>query len=129
MRFRMAVGVCVVMMLAAVVWVRAAETGAGAGEKKPMSGRLTQPWSKISSLSDDQKTQIRQIHAKAVADKKAIDDKERADILALLNDEQRAEAQKLIDEQQKKPKAPPAGTEVKGDPSNEKKVEEKKATE
>jgi Spy/CpxP family protein refolding chaperone len=123
MKLRMAVGVCVVMMLAAVVWVRAAETG----EKKPMSGRLTQPWSKISSLSDDQKTQIRQIHAKAVSDKKAIDDKERADIMALLNDEQKTEAQKLLDEQ-KKTKAPPAGTEVKGDPSNEKKVEEKKAT-
>jgi Spy/CpxP family protein refolding chaperone len=123
MKLRMAVGVCVVMMLAAVVWVRAAETG----EKKPMSGRLTQPWSKISSLSDDQKTQIRQIHAKAVSDKKAIDDKERADIMALLNDEQKTEAQKLMDEQ-KKTKAPPAGTEVKGDPSNEKKVEEKKAT-
>jgi Spy/CpxP family protein refolding chaperone len=123
MKLRMAVGVCVVMMFAAVVWVRAAETG----EKKPMSGRLTQPWSKISSLSDDQKTQIRQIHAKAVSDKKAIDDKERADIMALLNDEQKTEAQKLMDEQ-KKTKAPPAGTEVKGDPSNEKKVEEKKAT-
>src|SRR5215212_9830424 len=72
MKLRMAVGVCVVMMLVAVVWVRAAETG----EKKPMSSRLTQPWSKISSLSDDQKTKIRELHAKAVADKKAIDDKE-----------------------------------------------------
>ena len=123
MKLRMAVGVCV-MMLAAVVWVRAAETG---GDKKPMSGRLTQPWSKIESLSDEQKTKIKEIHGKAVADKKAIDDKERADILVLLNDEQKAEAQKLLDEQ-KKSKSPPAGTEVKGDPSNEKKVEEKKAT-
>ena len=123
MKVRMAVGVCVVMMLAAVVWVRAAETG----EKKAMSGRLTQPWSKIDSLSDDQKTKIKEIHSKAVADKKAIDDKERADIMALLNDEQKAEAQKFLDEQ-KKQKSPPAGTEVKGDPSNEKKVEEKKST-
>jgi len=121
MKLRMAVGVCV-MMLAAVVFVRAAETG---GDKKPMSGRLTQPWSKIESLSDEQKTKIKEIHGKAVADKKAIDDKERADILALLTDEQKAEAQKFLDEQ-KKSKTPPAGTEVKGDPSNEKKVEEKK---
>ena len=119
MNRRMAVGVCVVMMMfAAVVWVRAAETG----EKKRPGGRLTQPWSKIESLSDDQKTQIRAIHAKAVADKKAIDEKERADILALLNDEQKAEAQKLIDEQKK----PRVAVEKEGDPSNEKKVEEKK---
>jgi Spy/CpxP family protein refolding chaperone len=122
----MAVVVCCVMMLAAVVFVRAAETGSG--DKKPMSGRLTMPWSKIESLNDEQKTKIKEIHGKAVADKKAIDDKERADIMALLTDEQKAEAQKLLDEQ-KKQKSPPAGTEVKGDPSNEKKVEEKKATE
>jgi len=112
-------------MFVAALAVRAAETGG----KKPASGRLTQPWSKIDSLSDEQKTKIKEIHAKAVAEKKAIDDKERTDILALLNDEQKAEAQKLLDEQQKKPKSPPAGTEVRGDPSNEKKVEEKKATE
>ena len=113
MKVRMAVGVCVVMMFAAVVWVRAAETG----EKKQSGGRLTQPWSKIEGLSDDQKTKIREIHAKAVADKKAIDDKERADIMALLSDEQKAEAQKLLDEQ-KKPKTAP---EKEGEASNEKK--------
>jgi Spy/CpxP family protein refolding chaperone len=118
----MAVGVCV-LMFAAVVWVRAAEPG----DKKPMGSRLTQPWSKISSLSDEQKSQIREIHSKALAEKKAIDEKERADIMALLNDEQKSEAQKLIDEQKKT--KPPVGTEVRGDPSNEKKVEEKKATE
>ena len=124
MHRRVAVVVCLIMFVAALA-VRAAETGG----KKPASGRLTQPWSKIDSLSDEQKTKIKEIHAKAVAEKKAIDDKERTDILALLNDEQKAEAQKLLDEQQKKPKSPPAGTEVRGDPSNEKKVEEKKATE
>jgi Spy/CpxP family protein refolding chaperone len=123
MKLRMVVGVCIVMLslAATVVFVRAAEPG----EKKQAGGRLTQPWSKISSLSDDQKSQIRAIHAKAVADKKAIDEKERADIMALLTDEQKAEAQKLLDEQ-KKPKTPPAGAEKEGDPSNEKKAEEKK---
>ena len=121
MQRRIAVVVCLILFVS-VLAVRAAETG----EKKPMSGRLTQPWSKIESLSDEQKTKIKEIHGKAMADKKAIDDKERADIMALLNDEQKAQAQKLIDEQ-KKTKAPVAeGTEKKGDPSNEKKVEEKK---
>ena len=102
MKLRMAVGVCVVLLAAAVVFVHAAEPGDK--PKKASSARLTQPWSKISTLSDEQKTQIREIHAKAVAEKKAIDEKEREDILALLNDEQKAEAQKLLDEQ-KKPKA------------------------
>ena len=128
MRFRMAVGVCVtVSLLAAVVFVRAAEPGAG--EKKRAGGRLTQPWSKLSSLSDEQKSQIRAIHAKAVADKKAIDEKEREDIMALLTDEQKSEAQKLLDAQKqpKSPAAASAGAEKQGDPSNEKKVEQKKA--
>jgi hypothetical protein len=118
----MAVGVVCMMLLAAVVFVKAAEPGDK--PKKQSSARLTQPWNKISSLSDEQKSQIREIHAKAVADKKAIDEKERADIMALLNDEQKAEAQKLLDEQ-KKPKT----AEKEGDPSNEKKAEEKKTAE
>src|SRR6188768_4494539 len=107
MHRRVAVVVCLIMFVAALA-ARAAETG----QKKPPSGRLTQPWTKIDSLSDEQKSKIKEIHAKAVAEKKAIDEKERADIMALLNDEQKTEAQKFIDEQQKKPKSPPAGTEV-----------------
>jgi Spy/CpxP family protein refolding chaperone len=127
MKLRMAVGVCV-MLLAAVVFVHAAETPDK--PKKTGGGRLTQPWSKIATLNDEQKTKIREIHAKAVADKKAIDEKERADILALLTDEQKAEAQKLLDEQ-KAPKsaAAPATPEKEGDPSNAKKADEKKSTE
>ena len=60
MQRRVAVVVCL-MMFVAVCWVRAAETGA----KKASTGRLTQPWSKIESLSDEQKTRIREIHTKA----------------------------------------------------------------
>jgi FtsZ-interacting cell division protein ZipA len=119
----MAVGVCVVMLLCAVAWVRAAEEASDKPKKQP-AARLTQPWSKIASLSDEQKTQIRAIHAKAVADKKAIEEKERQDILTLLNDEQKAEAQKLMDEQ-KKPRS--AAADKEGDPTNEKKIEEKKS--
>ena len=122
MKRRMAVGVCVV--LAAVAIVGAAETPDK--PKKARGGRLTQPWSQISSLSDDQKTKIREIHGKAVAEIKAIQEREREEIMALLSDEQKAEAQKLLDEQ-KKPRG--GAAEKEGDPSNEKKVEEKKVTE
>jgi hypothetical protein len=121
----MAVGVCccVLFMFAAGVFVRAAEP-AGEKPRKQGMGRLTQPWSKISGLSDEQKTKIREIHGKAVAEINAIRERENADILALLTDEQKAEAQKLMDEA-RKPRA--SATEKEGDPSNEKKVEEKKA--
>src|SRR5688500_12870172 len=128
MKRRMAVCVCcVVFMLAAVVFVRGAEP-AGEKPRKQGMGRLTQPWSKISGLSEDQKTKIREIHGKAVAEINAIRERENADILALLNDEQKAEAQKLMDEQRKQRSSGTASaTEKEGDPSNEKKVEEKKS--
>jgi hypothetical protein len=112
MKRRMAVGVCA-MMLAAVVFVHAAETPDQPKKKAP-AARLTQPWSKISTLSDGQKIQIREIHAKALADKRAVEAKEREDILALLSDEQKAEAQKLMDEQ-RKPKASVQARESDGD--------------
>jgi Spy/CpxP family protein refolding chaperone len=68
---------------------------AQASDAKPMKqGRLTLPWNQLSSLSDEQKTQIRQIHRKALAEKKKIDQQERADIMALLNDDQKAEVAK-----------------------------------
>ena len=124
MKRRMAVGVCCVMfMFAAVVFVRAAEPGDK--PKKQGMGRLTQPWSKISSLSDEQKTKIREIHGKAVAEINAIRERENADIMALLTEEQKAEAQKLMDAQRTS-RASASATEKQGDPSNEKKVQEKK---
>ena len=125
MKRRMAVGVCCVMfMLAAVVFVRAAEPGDK--PRKQGMGRLTQPWSKISSLSDEQKSRIREIHGKAVAEINAIRERENADIMALLTEEQKAEAQKLMDAQRTS-RAGASATEKEGDPSNEKKVEEKKS--
>jgi Spy/CpxP family protein refolding chaperone len=122
-RRRMAVGVaCVMFLFAAVVFVRAAEPGDK--PKKQGMGRLTQPWSKISTLSEEQKTKIREIHGKAVAEINAIREKETADIIALLSEEQKAEAQKLLNEQRK---SRPSAAQTEGDPSNEKKVEEKKS--
>jgi len=55
------------------------------------TARLTKPWSELSSLSDDQKRDILTIHAKANEQIKAINLKEHADILALLNDDQKRE--------------------------------------
>jgi hypothetical protein len=86
-------------MLSAMVWVRAADSEKPAASKARSSARLTQPWSKMTTLSDEQKSQIREIHSKANQEIKAIHEKETADIMALLSNDQKAEVQKLIDEQ------------------------------
>jgi Spy/CpxP family protein refolding chaperone len=114
------------LLLAAMVAVQAQDAPADKPKDKKPSARLTQPWNKISSLSDEQKTQIREIHAKAVAEKKAIDEKEQTDILALLNDDQKAEAQKLIDEKKSAPKPAAAKEDATASAAGEKKAEEKK---
>jgi hypothetical protein len=49
----------------------------------------------MSSLSDDQKMKIADIHKKSVEEKKAIEQKEHDAILALLSPEQKTEAEKL----------------------------------
>jgi hypothetical protein len=61
--------------------------------------RLTKPWRDMSSLTDEQKKQIAEIHRKAVQDKKVVDDREKADIMALLNDPQKAELKGLQDKE------------------------------
>lgn len=58
-------------------------------EARPV--RLTKPWNRLASLSDEQKQKINAIHRKAVAEKKAIEEREKSDIVALLDDRQKAE--------------------------------------
>ncbi|HYO08545.1 MAG TPA: hypothetical protein VER17_06195 [Tepidisphaeraceae bacterium] len=104
MPFRWAVVLaCALVLGAGLVTVRAEDKPADAAPaaKKQAAAarpRLTQPWNKITSLSDDQKSKIRDIHAKALDEIRAIRDKEQADILALLSDAQKAEAKTLLDE-------------------------------
>ena len=64
-------------------------------KKSAKAPRLTKPWSDMSTLSDDQKTKIADIHKKSLDEKKAIEQKEHDAIMALLNDDQKAEAEKL----------------------------------
>ena len=71
---------------------------ADAGAKKGMrKGRLTKPWKDLSSLTDDQKAQIIAIHRKAVQEIKQIEQREREEIMALLDDAQKTELQALTD--------------------------------
>jgi hypothetical protein len=62
--------------------------------------RLTKPWSQISSLSEDQKTKLDEIHKKALDDINAIKARETEDCMAVLNDDQKAEITKAKEEEE-----------------------------
>ena len=64
--------------------------------------RLEQPYSKISDLTDDEKAKIEEIHKKALAELKAIRDKEDEDIRAVLTDDQKTELDKILAEKRDK---------------------------
>jgi Spy/CpxP family protein refolding chaperone len=91
---RMRIGLVVIALVCASLL-----TARGADEKAESKGkgggRLTQPWSKISSISDDQKSKIVEIHKKANDERKAIDKREHDEIMALLTDDQKKEAEAL----------------------------------
>jgi len=67
--------------------------------------KLTQPWSKLTDLSDEQKGQINEIHQKALAEVKAIHDREESQIMALLSEPQKAELKKISDEEKAQEKS------------------------
>jgi Spy/CpxP family protein refolding chaperone len=100
MKVHVGFGMCVVLLAIALAGVRAEDKPAATDAKaaKKAAGKLVQPWSRLSSLTDEQKQQIKEIHREAVAKINAIREKEEADILALLTDEQKTEL-KTIQEQ------------------------------
>jgi len=57
--------------------------------------RLTQPWSKLASLTEAQREQIARIHRKALEEEKAARQRETAAILELLSDGQKLELRQL----------------------------------
>ena len=59
--------------------------------------RLTQPWRRLTGLSEEQKSQIAEIHKKATDEIKAVQEREKNDIMALLTDEQKTELKTLLD--------------------------------
>jgi hypothetical protein len=74
------------------VWVWSdPPTTAPTTQRSTRQVRLVLPWRDMTTLTDEQKLRIYEIHRQALAAKKAIDEKERADILALMNDQNLAE--------------------------------------
>ena len=86
----------------------AAKAADDAGEKKEGKklARLTKPWNQLT-LTEEQSTKIREIHAKALAEQKAIEEREKSDIMALLTDAQRSELKALADAEAAAKKAAP----------------------
>src|SRR4051794_12688695 len=116
LRIKSIVGVFALVLIASLV-ARADEptTRPSKGAKVDTKTiKLTQPWSKLTDLSDDQKGQINDIHQKALAEIKAIHDREEAQIMALLNDQQKAELKKLSDEEKAQEKAKRADKKKEG---------------
>ena len=99
----------------------AAQTAAGsekpaksqAAKGQPKASRLTKPWKDMSSLSDEQKQKIADIHRKAVQDKNVSEEREEADIMALLNDQQKSEL-KAMREKENVDKKAKAGARATG---------------
>jgi len=92
----------------AVLLAEDAKPAAAAQEKrmkKAKAVRLTKPWNQISSLSEDQKAKIGEIHKKALEEKQAIEKREHEEIMAVLNDEQRAEITKMREDEEAARKA------------------------
>ncbi len=68
--------------------------------------KLTKPWSELKDLTDDQKSKILDVHAKALDDIKAIHEKEKEDIMALLTDDQKKEVSDLEEKTPEKKSEP-----------------------
>jgi Spy/CpxP family protein refolding chaperone len=65
--------------------------------KKAKAVRLVKPWSGMTSLTDDQKTKIADLHKKSLAEKKEVEQREHDAIMALLDEKQKAEVATLTE--------------------------------
>lgn len=72
------------------------------------ASRLPQPWSKMTTLTTEQVNKITELHRNALAATKAIETKERADIVALLTDEQKIELNRVENQSKSKTTDPAA---------------------
>ena len=104
MQVRYVVVALCVMLLAGLVTVRA-EDAAKPKKDKAASAKLVKPWSDLKDLSEEQKTKIREIHAKALDEIKAIKEKENADITALLTDAQKDEVKSIAEKEKAEKKS------------------------
>jgi len=92
----------------------ALSSNAAAPTTKPSktgAAHVTKPWSEVSSLTDEQKEKIHDIHSKFLEDRRALEKKEHDDVMALLTDQQKKEVADVENSSKagKKPKPADAG--------------------
>lgn len=90
------------MLLVAGTFIIAQGAGPTSNPSSQPTGRrskLVQPWSHLTTLSAEQKSNILQIHSKALDEINKIKDKEEADITALLTDAQKQELKTILDQE------------------------------
>ena len=84
-----------VLTAGAVALVQAEEATTKPAKKEMHGPRLVQPYSKMTTLTPDEKEKIFAIHEKFKADMKALEMKEDADVAALLTEPQKAELEQI----------------------------------
>src|SRR5438477_9827223 len=90
--------VAALVVLAAFTFIRADDKPAAAADSKaPKNAKITAPWNKLSSLTDEQKEKIKTIHVKFLEEQKALKEKETTDITALLTDDQKTELKSITE--------------------------------
>ena len=87
--------------------------------KKAKAVRLVKPWSGMTSLSEEQKVQINDIHKKALAEIKEVRQRELDAILAVLSEQQKAEYQDLINTDTVEKKMKKSGADAAGEAKTE----------
>jgi hypothetical protein len=95
---------------------------------QPRASGLTKPWRDLGSLTEEQQKQIADIHRKAVQDRNVIKEREEADIMALLNDQQKGEVKAMREKETAEKKARAANRpSAKGGSGGQKAAGEKSA--
>ena len=97
----------------------------GEAKGQARASRLTKPWKDMSSLTEEQKKQIAEIHRKSVQDQKVIEEREKADIMALLNDQQKSELKAMQDKETADRKAKAGSKPGSKGPAGEKATKDK----
>jgi Spy/CpxP family protein refolding chaperone len=95
---KLAVGVVALALASSAVKV-IADDAKPAGDAKPHMKhreRLAAPWNMLTDLTDDQKAKIADIHQKELDEEKKLKDQEKADITALLTDDQKKELDEAL---------------------------------
>lgn len=109
----------------AVTSVVIAQDGAGQDKEERPKARLVKPWSQMTTLSVDQKEKITQIHADANEAMRKIRERERADIMALMTEENKTELTALMETDRAEQKARAAQRRLEGDKDDPEKDKDK----